>query len=561
MIRRAVGEGILRYRSLIRHALGIVGIGVVLVLIGVVATPAIPAAATVTAVKPSNLTIGEAPEESPLTEEPGVSPPVGDAEPVQDAESSSEETPDEIEGSPEAAPQTVMPLSTVIPGQVADAASWSERTTTRLAGADRYEAAASIVRHAYPSTADTVIVATGEIFSDSLSAAPLSAKLRAPLLPVAGNSIPTVIRAELTRLMPAKIIIAGGPGSVSSQVEAELRQYSTDVVRVFGSDRYTTSVEIAKFGWAEGSQNVFVATGVGFADALSAGAAAAKLDAPVLLVPGSDYALPQASRNELNRLGATRAHIVGGPATVSTSIESSLAAQVDSVIRYTGKDRYEVSANVSATVFGEHADVYWASGLAFPDALAGAAAAGARGSALVLVESGCVPSASYAATDKLLPGEILVLGGVGTLSDSVRNGNECMTRPNGISDSDWNAVQVLYAKVNQDRFEHGLGALRVGDSKRGNPAQLWAAQVARGHAQSQASLHSAEPWVRYQVSAVTGVTSNRVQRTYDLLRSYEGTARWLYQPGGGVRGFLSVGYATNGGQSSAVFFFGAGLDG
>lgn len=550
-------------RSPVRRILGIFGLGAVLISLGLVAVPTSSTAAPLPAIGLNDPGSDTPPEGSSDSEPVDVDAPDGGAGSAPEgSEDPSSDTPEEVEEQPETTADAIMPLSALAFGQVADPASWSERPATRLGGEDRYATAAAITRQAYPSTADTVIVATGELFSDSLSAAPLSAKLRAPLLPVARNEIPAAIKSELTRLMPSTIIIAGGPGSVSPQVESELRQYAASVVRLSGSDRYTTSVEIAKFGWPEGTQNVFVATGEGFADALSAGAAAAKLDAPVLLVPGSGAVLPQELQNGLSSLGATRAHIVGGPATVSPSIESAIGALAGAVTRYSGKDRYEVSANVSTAIFGGYADVYWANGLAFADALAGAAAAGARGSALLLVESGCVPSVVYAATDRLLPGEILILGGAGTLSDSVRNGNECMIRPSGISDSDWISAQALYGRVNQDRFERGLGALRVSDSRRGNPAQSWAAQIAQGQARSQASLSSAEPWVRYQVSAVTGATtSNRVQRSYDLLRSYRATGQWLYQPNAGVRGFVSVGYATSGSRSSAVLFFGAGLDG
>lgn len=501
------------------------------------------------------------PEESNTEGEVSPSPEPSDGSgteipPVEDDKESVIEEPTEVTEDPELSPEQIMPLSAVLPSSIAPEASWSERPAVRLGGADRYETAVSITKQAYPSTADTVIIATGEIFSDSLSAAPLSAKLKAPLLPVAGTSIPASIKGELSRLRPNRIIIAGGPGSVSTSVENSLKQYSPNVVRIFGSDRYSTSVEIAKYGWQSGAKDAFMATGEGFADALSAGAAAAKLGGPVILVPGNDRSLPAATTNELSRLGVKKVHIVGGPASVSSQIESSMATSGRSVVRYGGSDRYAVSANVTNTLFDSHADAYWANGLAFADALSGAAAAGARGAALILVDSACVPSGSYSATDKLLPGSILILGGTGTLSDAVRNGNECMTRPSGVTDADWLAAQTLYAKINQERFDRNLGGLRVSDSTRGNPAQAWAAQVVKSKAQQNGSLSVTEPWVRYQVTAVTNDSSNRVQRGYDLLRTYPASTRWFYQPNAGVRGFVSVGYSSYGGQSAAVMFIG-----
>lgn len=510
------------------------------------------------------------PVPSPIEPGPEVDPtpipsedPGGNPEEQSPGEGPAEGNQERNETPPEAQPleKSNLALSEVQPGGLVGAASWAERPATRLDGADRYEVAAAIVRHAYPTTADTVIVAMGDAFADSLSAAPLSAKLRAPLLPVGQSVIPDAIKVELARLKPTKIIIAGGPGSVSPLVESNLKQYAASITRISGEDRYSTSIEIVRFGWPSGAADVFLASGEGFADALSAGAAAAKRGGPVLLVQGSAASLGVGSAAELNRLGATRTYVVGGPASVSAGIESSLGVPGRSVIRYSGQDRYEVSANVTDATFSGAADVYWANGLAFADALAGAAVAGARGAALLLVRAECVPSPSYSATDRLIPGEILILGGSGSLHNSVRDGNECMSRAAGMSDSDWAGAQELYAKLNQDRFERGLGGLRVSDSTRGTPAQGWAVRLAGGKAENNQSLSAAEPWVRYQLSSVTRASSNRVQRSFDLLRSHQGASRWLYQPNAGARGFVSVGYATAAGQSAAVLFLGAGAAG
>lgn len=439
-------------------------------------------------------------------------------------------------------------------------APWTEQVNLRLGGLTRYDTAAAVTQSAYPGTVETVIVASAEDFPDALSAGPLSAKLKAPLLPVASASIPPAIRAELTRLQPRRIIIIGGPGVVLPQVEASLREFSTDITRVFGNDRYSTSAAISALGWSAGSsKDVFVATGTGFADALAAAAAAAKKSAPVLLIPGNASSVPKVSSDELSRLGAKVLHIAGGYGSVSSDAQASILNSERTAIRYAGSDRYDTAAQIVSGVFTEgSADTYLANAEGFADALAGAAAAGARGGALLLVQTDCIPSSSYAANDRVLPGATYLLGGEGSLSKSVLNGNECSTPRSGATDSEWRAARTLYTQVNQARFDKGLGALRLSDDLVGAPAQLWASQVAKGAARTQPDLTTAQPWVRYQVSAVTPV--NRAERAFELIQSSDGTSKWMYQPNAGVRGFVSVGYATSNSQSAAVMFFGAGLD-
>jgi len=63
--------------------------------------------------------------------------------------------------------------------------------------------------------------------------------------------------------------------------------------------------------------------------------------------------------------------------------------------------------------------VYIATGLNFPDALAGAAAAGSLGAPLLLVTGTTVPAPTAAELARLKPGRIVILGGPGAVSDDV----------------------------------------------------------------------------------------------------------------------------------------------
>jgi len=64
---------------------------------------------------------------------------------------------------------------------------------------------------------------------------------------------------------------------------------------------------------------------------------------------------------------------------------------------------------------------YIATGLNFPDALAGAAVAGSQGAPILLVLPDSIPAATAAELARLQPGRIVILGGAGVVSDGVAN--------------------------------------------------------------------------------------------------------------------------------------------
>lgn len=96
-----------------------------------------------------------------------------------------------------------------------------EDNVHRIAGEDRYETAALLSQEAYTS-ADTVLIASGETPFDALSGGPLSIQEEAPILLTERDALPESTRAELRRLNPKSIRILGGENTVSESVEKEL---------------------------------------------------------------------------------------------------------------------------------------------------------------------------------------------------------------------------------------------------------------------------------------------------------------------------------------------------
>lgn len=190
------------------------------------------------------------------------------------------------------------------------------------------------------------------------------------------------------------------------------------VERIGGADRFAVSAAVSASTFSSGVPVVYIASGTGFADALSGSAAAGTQRGPVLLV--TKDAVPSVIATELSLLRPQRIVVLGGTASVSAAVQTQLASYSASVSRITGADRYEVSAAVSKAAFPGGSDtVYLASGEVFPDALSGSAAAGHDRGPVLLLQKSAIPSAVQAEIARLKPTNVVVLGGANTVAESV----------------------------------------------------------------------------------------------------------------------------------------------
>ncbi|MDO7883528.1 cell wall-binding repeat-containing protein [Salinibacterium soli] len=296
-------------------------------------------------------------------------------------------------------------------------------TVSRLSGADRYSAAAAISASAFAPGVAVVYVASGVNFPDAISAVPAAARYGSPLLLTEPGGLPAATRTEILRLRPARIVVAGGEASVSPAVFAALSAIAP-TERAGGADRFDASRTIVS-GAFESASVAYLSTGWNFPDALTAGAAAASLDAPVILVNGQAGGVDAPTLQLLRDLGVTSVRIAGGVNSVSPGIMSDLSHEGFSVQRIGGADRYEAAANINAGVFSSAPEVYLASGANFPDALAGSALAAFRGAPLYIATPGCIPEPIVKGMSALQPTKVVLLGGPASLSPAVATLQRC----------------------------------------------------------------------------------------------------------------------------------------
>ncbi|MCS5723027.1 cell wall-binding repeat-containing protein [Herbiconiux sp. CPCC 203407] len=293
-------------------------------------------------------------------------------------------------------------------------------TTARISAPDRYTNAVAIAKAAYPGTAPVVYVATGTNYPDALGAGAAAANAEGPLLLTTPADLPAAVRQEILRLKPSKIVVVGGPNSVSEAVYAQLRTLAPAIERRGGADRYEASRSIVA-GEFEQAGRAFIATGATFPDALSATSAAASQDAPVILIPGAKTSVDAQTLALLDRLGVRSITITGGPNSVSPAIESQLRAKygASAVTRLGGADRYEASVNINREYFGSASEAFVAVGVKFPDALAGGVLAATKSAPLVVVRGDCVPAGTLGALSTWGVQKVTLLGGTASLTPQV----------------------------------------------------------------------------------------------------------------------------------------------
>ena len=287
----------------------------------------------------------------------------------------------------------------------------------RLGGSDRYGTAAAVSAAVFPDGAPVAFVASGDDFPDALAAGPVAAMLGGPVLLVNRDWVPAATAAELTRLAPSEIVVVGGTGVVSEQVESGLRSFADRVSRVAGLDRYGTAAALSELVAAP-VETVYVATGENFPDALAAAPLVAADGAPLLLL--SPAGVPASAAAALERLAPDRIVVLGGTGTVPTSVADELGRYASTVERIAGATRYDTAEAIADRLGSTGGTVLVATGDDFPDAVAASAAAAYLRAPVVLVRNDDVPAPSVRTLWSVSPHRIFVVGGQAGVRELVR---------------------------------------------------------------------------------------------------------------------------------------------
>jgi putative cell wall-binding protein len=295
----------------------------------------------------------------------------------------------------------------------------------RLSGDDRYNTAERLSREDFPTdgSATAVLLARADSFADALSAASVAVLEDAPVLLTASADLPPSVLEELQRALGqgGTVYLLGGEAAISPAVAEAIAAAGYQVVRIAGEDRIATSLQLAQFLVDAGVEvdEVVLASATNFPDALAGAAYAASSESPVLLT-APDMLDPRV-RDFLVSLGdGVEVHVAGGTAAVSDAVLAEVASLGVEVERLSGEDRYETAVEIAEALFPAPSAVALATGLNFPDALAGAAAAGRRDAPVLLVGATLPDSVrEYLEENASTITAVYVLGGEGVVSPEV----------------------------------------------------------------------------------------------------------------------------------------------
>jgi len=284
---------------------------------------------------------------------------------------------------------------------------------SRISGSDRYDTSFKIQEFLTKDEFSYYAVfASGEGFSDALSAGILAGEFEAPLILVRKDSIPKVISDNYSRITFGRSFLVGGTNSVSKKVEDEIHKNISVTIRLAGKNRLDTALSIygpilekrkeLVLGDAFSSYNGYV-----YADALTAMPYMYQLNkhdmGPLPLLPyaGEDASIVFGGYNSVPKLVGEKSRIYGADryktaVEIAKAFKSNLNKDVDTIVLASGED--------------------------YPDALCAGPLASSKNAAILLTNSKTLneDTKEYIKSNTNIK-NIIIVGGEKSISSSVED--------------------------------------------------------------------------------------------------------------------------------------------
>lgn len=189
-------------------------------------------------------------------------------------------------------------------------------------------------------------------------------------------------------------------------------------LRIFGANRFDTSLEIAKQYRKENGNklfsNVIIVSGMQFPDALSASYLASVKDAPIIVTSESESVMNNvAAFVKDNSEKKANVYIVGGSGAVSEKMVKKLAGY--NVKRVWGSNRFVTNLETIKEAGGTNDEIIIASGMNYPDALS----ASAVGKPILLVQGKTLTEQQQDFLKANPKAKAVIVGGTGAVSSDI----------------------------------------------------------------------------------------------------------------------------------------------
>ncbi|NLI93675.1 MAG: hypothetical protein GX434_16230 [Peptococcaceae bacterium] len=290
----------------------------------------------------------------------------------------------------------------------------------RLAGDDRYGTAVAISQAGW-SSAPSVILTSGNDANlvDALTSAPLAKAKGAPILFTGSERLNPQTEAEITRLGATDVYITSGQEVIPDSELNGLTSRGIAIHRLGGSDRYETSLNIAReFQTASPITGIALTNAFSSADSLSIAPIAASLGIPIILT--APDSIPSRVSAFLASTNPRNTFVIGGTGVIAGNLESALPNPT----RLGGTDRYDTN-RIVVEAFKESVrsdTIYIANGNDghLVDSLAGSSLAAAMGCQIILSEQNILPSGTADYINSTLDvNNVVLLGGQAVIDQAV----------------------------------------------------------------------------------------------------------------------------------------------
>ncbi|WP_343216127.1 cell wall-binding repeat-containing protein [Clostridium mobile] len=199
-------------------------------------------------------------------------------------------------------------------------------------------------------------------------------------------------------------------------------QDTYNVKRLYGMDRYKTSASISNKFNDETTNNVIVASGKNFPDALAGSVLSKKLNAPILLVGNTSNERKDSIEyinSHLDKNGTV--YILGGQGSVNEEFINNMKSQgYKNFVRLGGKDRFDTNKHIVNFMNVEkHTPVVVVNAYGFADALSVSSIAASKGYPIIMTSNSSLSPEGKSMIKNIEPSEVYIIGGHASVGDKV----------------------------------------------------------------------------------------------------------------------------------------------
>lgn len=219
---------------------------------------------------------------------------------------------------------------------------------------------------------------------------------------------------KIITLVTACIVLFGATST-------EYAKNNYNVTRIYGANRYETAVDIASRFNGDNVENVIIASGNDFPDALTGSILSKKLNAPILLADKSiSGSMDSINYIKKHLCAKGNIYILGGNASISEEYENQLKILGNyNIKRLEGKDRFSTNSTIISSANVEKGTpVIIVNGFNFADALSISNISASKGYPIIMSKSDKLTDKAREILKNIEPSQVFIVGGQSSINNT-----------------------------------------------------------------------------------------------------------------------------------------------